>query len=104
MTAATKPPLGRISGEDRPVTVPDFLAAKKSGTVTGRSSPLIRPKGGLVAAVMNHSVTFLPRVIYRFALGGSSDSLYPLDAKPNLHIDSTNSHKIQEALIGFFPP
>src|SRR5207302_81673 len=32
MTAATKPPLGRISGEDRPVTVPDFLAAKSRGT------------------------------------------------------------------------
>src|SRR5438105_14922518 len=31
MTAATKPPLGRISGEDRPVTVPDFLAAKARG-------------------------------------------------------------------------
>src|SRR5438876_4936054 len=31
MTAATKPPLGRISGEDRPVTVPDFLAAKSRG-------------------------------------------------------------------------
>src|SRR5437899_9121763 len=31
MTAATKPPLGRISGEDRPVTVPDFLAAKNRG-------------------------------------------------------------------------
>src|SRR5207302_7049546 len=31
MTAATKPPLGRISGEDRPVTVPDFLAAKTRG-------------------------------------------------------------------------
>src|SRR6266436_3635387 len=27
MTAATKPPMGRVSGEDRPVTVPDFLAA-----------------------------------------------------------------------------
>jgi len=32
MTAAIKPPLGRISGEDRPVTVPDFLAAKSRGT------------------------------------------------------------------------
>src|SRR6516162_2354592 len=31
MTAATKPPLGRVSGEDRPVTVPDFLAAKNRG-------------------------------------------------------------------------
>src|SRR5215471_7171889 len=31
MTAAIKPPLGRISGEDRPVTVPDFLAAKTRG-------------------------------------------------------------------------
>src|SRR5205809_2471651 len=31
MTAATKPPLGRISGEDRPVTVPDFMAAKARG-------------------------------------------------------------------------
>src|SRR5436190_2794381 len=31
MTAATKPPLGRISGEDRPVTVPDFQAAKVRG-------------------------------------------------------------------------
>src|SRR5205809_410623 len=31
MTATTKPPLGRISGEDRPVTVPDFLAAKARG-------------------------------------------------------------------------
>src|SRR5438876_10603469 len=31
MTAATKPPLGRIGGEDRPVTVPDFLAAKNRG-------------------------------------------------------------------------
>src|SRR5437588_11632557 len=31
MTATTKPPLGRISGEDRPVTVPDFLAAKSRG-------------------------------------------------------------------------
>src|SRR6059058_586649 len=31
MTAATKPPLGRISGEDQPVTVPDFLAAKTRG-------------------------------------------------------------------------
>src|SRR5437763_9042898 len=31
MTAATKPPLGRISGEDRPVTAPDFLAAKTRG-------------------------------------------------------------------------
>jgi 3-methyl-2-oxobutanoate hydroxymethyltransferase len=31
MTAATKPSLGRISGEDRPVTVPDFLAAKTRG-------------------------------------------------------------------------
>src|SRR5215471_5055497 len=31
MTAATKSPLGRISGEDRPVTVPDFLAAKAKG-------------------------------------------------------------------------
>src|SRR5213592_2353824 len=31
MTAATKPPLGRISGEDRPVTVPDFLATKNRG-------------------------------------------------------------------------
>src|ERR1700687_4869099 len=31
MTAATKPPLGRVSGEDRPVTVPDFLAAKARG-------------------------------------------------------------------------
>src|SRR5207302_3367456 len=31
MTAATKPPLGRISGEDRPVTVPDFLSARSKG-------------------------------------------------------------------------
>src|SRR5712692_10328991 len=31
MTATTKPPLGRISGENRPVTVPDFLAAKARG-------------------------------------------------------------------------
>jgi 3-methyl-2-oxobutanoate hydroxymethyltransferase len=31
MTAATKPPLGRISEDDRPVTVPDFLAAKSRG-------------------------------------------------------------------------
>lgn len=31
MTATTKPPLSRISGEDRPVTVPDFLAAKSRG-------------------------------------------------------------------------
>src|SRR5713226_10370473 len=31
MTAATKPPLGRVSGEDRPVTVPDFLAVKNRG-------------------------------------------------------------------------
>src|SRR5713101_3838527 len=28
MTAATKPSISRVSGEDRPVTVPDFLAAK----------------------------------------------------------------------------
>src|SRR5437899_6357275 len=31
MTAATKPPLGRISGENQPVTVPEFLAAKNRG-------------------------------------------------------------------------
>ena len=31
MTAATKPSISRVSGEDRPVTVPDFLAAKSRG-------------------------------------------------------------------------
>jgi 3-methyl-2-oxobutanoate hydroxymethyltransferase len=31
MAAATKPPISRVSGEDRPVTVPDFLAAKSRG-------------------------------------------------------------------------
>jgi 3-methyl-2-oxobutanoate hydroxymethyltransferase len=31
MTAATKPPISRVTGEDRPVTVPDFLAAKSRG-------------------------------------------------------------------------
>ena len=31
MTAVTKSPMGRVSGEDRPVTVPDFLAAKSRG-------------------------------------------------------------------------
>jgi 3-methyl-2-oxobutanoate hydroxymethyltransferase len=31
MAATTKPTPGRVSGEDRPVTVPDFLAAKSRG-------------------------------------------------------------------------
>src|SRR5713226_814735 len=31
MAAATKPSISRVSGEDRPVTVPDFLAAKSRG-------------------------------------------------------------------------
>src|SRR2546430_16990716 len=31
MAAATKPSISRVSGEDRPVTVPDFTAAKTRG-------------------------------------------------------------------------
>src|SRR5438876_1616562 len=99
MTAATKPPLGRISGEDRPVTVPDFLAAKSRGVrltmltaydytlarlldAAGVDGLLVGDSLGMVVQGHEHSLSVtLDEVIYhtRMVARGSRRSLLVAD-------------------------
>src|SRR6266481_5111347 len=82
MAAATKPSISRVSGEDRPVTVPDFLAAKNRGVrltmltaydytmarlldASGVDGLLVGDSLGMVVQGHEHSLTVtLDEVIY----------------------------------------
>src|SRR5207247_3689076 len=99
MPAATEPPLGRISGEDRPVTVPDFLAAKNRGVrltmltaydytmarlldAAGVDGLLVGDSLGMVVQGHEHSLgVTLDEVIYhtRMVARGSRRSLLVAD-------------------------